>query len=334
MSIPQTAYPAPVNITRASHVVLTSQDLAASQTFYTDVVGLVVSARSDDALYLRGLEEACHHSLVLRRADGERQCARIGMRVFTDDELRAAADWFAATGCPTAWAEVPHQGLTLHATDPSGVPLELCATMPVTPRMITRFSQHRGGAAQRLDHYQILVPDVPRAMRFYMQAGFRLTEYIAPDSGDDVFGAFLQRKGNPHDIVFFKGPGPQLHHFAFTSPDTATMLHACDVAGELGWGETVERGPGRHGPGHALYTYFRDPDGHRVEIFNTHYQVMDSEIEPVRWDPADTGISTPWGLPARAAWFTEATPFVGTRVEPPATQRPPRSLERYLAGEA
>jgi catechol 2,3-dioxygenase len=314
-------------------VVLHVADLDASRTFYEQVIGLVLTEDSGDALYFRGIEEACHHSLVLRRKAGGPACARIGLRVYTDEDLEAAYRFFAEHGCAPAWVDVAHQGRTLHVTDPVGVPLEFCARMPVMPRMITRFETHRGGCAQRIDHYQLQTPHVRRALDFYMAMGFRLSEYIAPDD-QHLRGVFLQRKGNPHDIVFFKGPGPQLHHFAFTSPDAATMLHACDVAGELGWGETVERGPGRHGPGHALYTYFRDPDGHRVEIFNTHYQVMDSEIQPVRWDPSDTSISTPWGLPARAAWFTEATPFAGTPVERPETQRPPRSLERYLAGEA
>jgi catechol 2,3-dioxygenase len=332
MSLPTTAYPAPINITRTSHLVLTVRDLDASETFYTEVIGLVVSQRTTDTLYLRGVEEACHHSLVLRQSP-DPVCQRIGMRVFTDDDLKIAHDWFAAAGCAVAWVAADHQGSTLHVTDPAGIKLELCATMPVMPRMITRFSHHRGGVAQRLDHYQLLVPEVEPAARFYMQAGFHLTEYIAADAADaPLLGAFLQRKGNPHDIVLFHGPGPRLHHFAYTSPDTATMLHACDVAGELGFGTRVERGPGRHGPGHALYTYFRDPDGHRVEIFNTHYQTIDSEIPPVRWDPADTGISTPWGLPAREAWFVETTTFADTETVAPAMQKPPRSLERYLAG--
>ena len=119
-----------------------------------------------------------------------------------------------------------------------------------------------------------------------MSAGFRLSEYIMPKS-EELAGVFLQRKGNPHDIVFFKGPGPRLHHVAFTTPESISILRACDVAGTLGFGTGVERGPGRHGPGHALYVYFRDPDGHRVELFNTHYQMLDIETEPVRWDPAD-----------------------------------------------
>ncbi|XSC47418.1 GntR family transcriptional regulator [Bradyrhizobium sp. RDT10] len=119
-----------------------------------------------------------------------------------------------------------------------------------------------------------------------MAAGFRLSEYIAPSGTFDLRGVFLQRKGNPHDIVFFNGTGPRLHHFAFLAPEVHHLLHACDVAGELGFGTRVERGPGRHGPGHAMYVYMRDPDGHRVELFNTHYQIMDIENEPIGWDPS------------------------------------------------
>ena len=128
---------------------------------------------------------------------------------------------------------------------------------------------------------------------------------------------FLQRKGNPHDIVFFNGAGPRLHHFAFLAPEVHHLLHACDVAGQLGFGSGVERGPGRHGPGHAMFVYFRDPDGHRCELFNTHYQVMDIENEPVAWDPADHTVSFPWGLPAQRSWFEQATPFANTPVREP-----------------
>jgi hypothetical protein len=48
----------------------------------------------------------------------------------------------------------------------------------------------------------------------------------------------------------------------------------------------------RRPPQHA-YVYFRDPDGHRVELFNTHYQIMDIENEPVGWDPSDHTVSIP-----------------------------------------
>jgi catechol 2,3-dioxygenase len=150
----------------------------------------------------------------------------------------------------------------------------------------------------------------------------------------ELLGVFLQRKGNPHDIVLFNGVGPRLHHFAFLAPEIAHLLRACDIAGELGFGAQVERGPGRHGPGHAMYVYFRDPDGHRVELFNTHYQIMDIENEPVGWDPADPKISCPWGLPAQRTWFEQATDFVGTPTSQPARKPNPMTLETYLANKA
>ncbi|NSM98980.1 VOC family protein, partial [Serratia marcescens] len=103
--------------------------------------------------------------------------------------------------------------------DPAGTPLEFCATMPIEPRMITQFTRHAGGSALRLDHYQVLTPELRKACEFYTAAGFRLSEYIAPAGTFDLRGVFLQRKGNPHDIVFFNGAGPRLHHFAFLAPE-------------------------------------------------------------------------------------------------------------------
>lgn len=342
MQIPAPVYDPSFRITRTSHVVLTVRDLAESRRFYTEIAGLVVTEETTDTLYLRGIEEACHHSLVLKKGTTP-ECERIGMRVLTEGDLDGAKTFFEANGCPAKWVEVARQGRTLHVTDSVGTPLELCAQMPVVPRMLTKFSSWRGGAAQRIDHYQILVPEVAKACAFYVSAGFKLTEYIAPDvpggaSGADnapalfsPLGVFLARKGNPHDIVFFKGNGPRIHHFAFVVPEQHHLLTACDIAGELGYGYEVERGPGRHGPGHAMFVYIRDPDGHRIELFNTHYLVMDMECEPVRWDPAYT---LPWGLPAQRSWHEQATRFAGVepRALPPGPG--PLTLEAYLARKA
>ena len=333
MSLPVTNLDPAFRVTRASHVVLTVRDLAVSKRFYTEVLGLILSAEDHDALYLRGIEEACHHSVVLRQSAAP-ACVRIGMRMLTEADLEKGKAFFESNGCPAAWVEVPHQGRTLHVSDPVGTPLEFCATMPVMPRMITRFSAHKGGCGQRIDHYQILTPDVGKACTFYMEAGFRLSEYMAPKgtkSTNDLRGVFLQRKGNPHDIVFFNGAGPRLHHVAFLAPEVHHLLRACDTAGELGYGFEVERGPGRHGPGHAMYVYFRDPDGHRVELFNTHYQIMDIENEPVGWDPSDHTVSHPWGMPARQTWFHEATIFEGVPVREPVMKPSPMTLEKFLA---
>lgn len=322
----------PFNVTRASHVVLNVKDLAASKEFYTELVGLVVSDEDASAVYLRGLEERGHHSLVLRKS-AEQTCARIGMRVQTDDDIFRARDYFSAQGIESQWVDVPFQGPTLHVSDSLGVPLELCASMTACERLFKEYHQYRGACAQRLDHYQLQIPAVSQALAFYQPLGFRVSEYTfsnKEDGGQHLWGLWLQRKGNPHDIVFTQGLGPRLHHFAYTLPDTNDMIRACDIAGALGYAPQLERGPGRHGISGALFVYFRDPDGHRIELFNTHYQHID--LEPaLGWDLADPKRADQWGMPAQNKWFNEATEFESVTTSQPDIKIDPPTLERFLA---
>ncbi len=110
MSIPRAAYPAPFNMTRASHVVVTVKDTGASRAFYVDTLGFIVSDEDVNTLYLRGLEEVCHHSLVLKKTTEAPVCERVGMRVYTEDDLKKAKAYFENAGLPAKWVEVPHQG--------------------------------------------------------------------------------------------------------------------------------------------------------------------------------------------------------------------------------
>jgi catechol 2,3-dioxygenase len=329
--IPRPNYTPAFNVTRASHAVLTVKDLARSRAFYVDLLGFIVSDEDKDALYLRGVTEACHHSLVLKRTSEPPQCERVGMRVFTEEDLEKAKAYFEQRGLPAAYVERPYQAKTLHVADPLGTPLEFCARMDVKPRLVVSFADHKGAVPQRLDHFQVVVPDVQSQCAFYMDMGFRLSEYIAPDGKDELLFVFLQRKGNPHDIVFGTGTGPRFHHVAFSIPESYQFFYVCDLAADMGFADNIEYGPGRHGPGHALFVYLRDPDGHRVELFNTHYQVMDIENEPLRWD-ASYAAKRRWQLPPRRQWHTEASRFPGVEPRQPARAGDPLTLEKYLAG--
>ena len=250
MSIPKPVYNPPFNVTRASHSVLTVKDLAVSRNFYVDLLGFIVSDEDKDTIYLRGVAEACHHSLVLKRARGEPQAERVGMRVFTEEDLEKAKAFFEKAGLPAQWVEVPYQGRTLHVCDPSGAPIEFCATMDLKPRLVVAFEHHRGAVPQRLDHFQLLVPDVQKACEFWMSMGFRLSEYISPDGTEDLLFVFLQRKGNPHDIVFAPGTGPRLHHAAFGIPESYHFFYVCDLAANMGFAANIEyrAGPPRTRP--------------------------------------------------------------------------------------
>ncbi len=319
------------NITRASHVVLTARNLDASAHFYTEVIGLVLTERNEDTLYFRGLEEAAHHSLVIKRTDGAPQVERIGLRVMDDSDIDKAAAYLQSRGIATIEPDVAFQGRTLHFTDPVGNLMELCASMDVVDRRMQEFHTFRSGQPQRIDHYQLVTHDVQTVTDFYSDLGFRLAEYTATDGTEELWGTWLEVKGNTHDIVFTNGQGPRLHHFAYTVPDASCLIHAADVAGSLGFGDEIDRGPGRHGLSNALFLYLRDPDGHRVELFNTHYQFIDLETDPIRWDTSDRRRAQQWGMPASERWWFEATEFPGQAVQKPLLQAAPITLESYLS---
>jgi catechol 2,3-dioxygenase len=310
----------PFRITRMSHVRMTVADLDASCAFYEALAGFRVSHRDDAAAHLRGVEESAHHSLVLRRAGGAPSCDAIGFRVFEDRDLDAARAWFDARGEATEWLDRTGQGRTLLVRHASGIPFELVASMQLMPRALTDYPSHQGGRALRLDHVQAIVPDVGATGDRFLDLGFRASEAILQPDGRRI-GLFLHRKNNPHDLVLAMGAGPRLHHFAFVTPDLQSMFRACDTAGSLGFGPEVERGPGRHGPGNSAFVYFRDPDGHRLELILPPMQYMDAEEETRTWSAAEKHQIVPWGAPAPQRWREEATPFTACRCRPMATSR-------------
>ncbi len=318
MPVPTHIFDPPFNIVRASHIVLEAADLAASRAFYEDVVGLRVTDADADAVYLRGVEESQHHSLVLRRASGA-ACRRIGFRVGHEADLDKAAAFFAAQGLPHAFVEAPFQGRTLHANDPSGMPLEFIATMDKRGSDLRNYAAYKGVRPQRLDHFNVFAPELQQSLDFYAALGFRLTEYAEEDGPNGRIAAgWMHRKGNVHDLAFTNGRGPRLHHFCYWTPTALDIIHLCDVMATSGYLPNMERGPGRHGISNAFFLYVRDPDGHRLELYTSDYQTMDPDHEPLRWSLRDPRRQTLWGAPAPKSWFEEGSAFAGQPVRDPA----------------
>src|ERR1700693_6037311 len=113
----------PFNVVRASHVEFGVRDLAKSRAFYVDCLGYLVTDESKDALYLRGVEERNHHSIVLSKADDA--CVNAaGFKLASEEDLARAAFYFTRKGLPTSFPDVPYQGRTLRTVDPLGMPLD------------------------------------------------------------------------------------------------------------------------------------------------------------------------------------------------------------------
>lgn len=313
----------PFNIVRVSHAELGVADLAKSRAFYVDCLGYIVSDEDKDSLYLRGVEERNHHSVVLRKSDDIASLA-IGFKVAAEEDLDKAAEWLAAQKLPVSWPNVPFQGRTLRFRDPVGMPVDLYYKMDRVPSMLQKYAAYKGARIQRIDHLNCFTPDVQASYDFYTKLGFRLTETTETE-GDDpkLWAVWMQRRGSTHDLAFTNGKGPRLHHIGVWNSNALDILHICDVMATSGYLANMERGPGRHGIANAFFLYVRDPDGHRLEPFTSDYLTVDTDHEPIRWKLDDPQRQTLWGHPAPKSWFEEGTPFVGVPVrEPVLAARP------------
>jgi catechol 2,3-dioxygenase len=312
MPVPKHIFDPPFNIVRCSHVTLGVTDLVRSRAFYADTLGLHVEDEARDALYLRGVEERQHHSLVLRKSASPR-AHHLGFKVASEEDLDKAAHHFKVKGLPHAFVERPFQGRTLTATDPVGLPLEFYFKMETRERLLQQYGHYKGVHPQRLDHFNVFAPDVQGSIDFYAALGFRLTEYAEqePADGGRIAAAWMHRKGNVHDLAFTNGRGPRLHHLCYWSPTALHIIHLCDLMATTGYLANMERGPGRHGISNAFFLYVRCPDGHRTEIYTSDYQTMDPDHEPIRWSLRDPRRQTLWGSPAPKSWFEEGSAFEG-----------------------
>ena len=308
----------PFNVIRASHVALGVRDLAKSRAFYVDCLGYLVTAEDNGALYLRGIEERNHHSLVLTLAGAPRVDA-IGFKLASEEDIDRAAAYFARKGLPTSFPDVPYQGRTLRTLDAVGMPIDFYARMDQTESMLRKYALHRGARIQRIDHINCFTPDVQASYEFYNDIGFKLTEYTETDDANDpkLWAVWMHRKGNVHDLAFTNGRGPRLHHIGVWTAGPLDILNICDVMASSGFLPNMERGPGRHGISNAFFLYVRDPDGHRVELFTSDYLTADPDLEPLRWSLQDPQRQTLWGHPAPKSWFEEGSTFVDVALREP-----------------
>ena len=151
-----------------------------------------------------------------------------------------------------------------------------------------------------------------------MDLGFRISDYLYVEGSEHVVGTFLHRKNNPWDIVLLTRSGPRFHHGGYVVEAVEDIVRACDVAGNLGFADRIEHGPGRHGHQHSYYLYLRDPDGHRTELLLPGIQVIDIDDEPVCCPVKPEGELEPVGTAGAAKLGRGGDEFRRRRSQAPA----------------
>jgi catechol-2,3-dioxygenase len=269
-----------IRVKKIAHAAYDVPDLDSQVEYYTDVLGLTVTGKDKDAVYLASTVD--HHSVVVRKG-AQAQCVRVGFQIGPDDDLNAFEKQVQGHGVKTQRKKDPEPTISdmLVFEDPKGTVMEVF--------------KRDAFAAQRFPN------KVKHVTKFYCDVlGFRESDWMAD------FFSFL-RCGPDHHTINLMGTGSNRHfHTAFELRDWSHLQTACDYLSLNGY--KLLWGPGRHGIGHNLFAYHRSPAGLITETF-AELDRMNEDLgyfEPRPWHrdnpqrpkvwPKDPAASNLWGI--------------------------------------
>jgi catechol 2,3-dioxygenase len=284
-------------IAHLAHVEVLSPKPDDSLRFYTEVLGLEISQREGQSVYLRGWGEWDHHSLVLTEAE-EPGLRHLAWRMLSPEHLEQAVVRVRDAGAQGDWIEGSighgpafsflgpggHRHELIWETDRYMAPPELASAYPNRPQAY----RPRGIAARQIDHVTVMTADPLADAYWYRDTlGYTFTEYTVLDEADIPVFSMLTNNEKSHDlglIIDQSGVPGRLHHVSYWVDSRDELLRAADIF--MGSGVGVEFGPGRHGMGEQDYVYTREPGGVRVEINTGGYRLYRPDWETLKWTPA------------------------------------------------
>ena len=197
---------------KISHAAYETPDLVQQTEYYTEVIGLTVVDKGQDAVYLASTVD--HHSVVLRQGS-EARCTHIGFQLAPDADLAAFRGQVEEHGVRVEQRSdaQPGIGTLLTFPDSKGTLMEVFQTREPVHRPFST----KGVVPHKLGHIAFHCSDVQRDTKWYCDVlGFRVSDWM----GD--FFSFL-RCGHDHHTINLVGTGQDGHfHTAFELRDWAT----------------------------------------------------------------------------------------------------------------
>ncbi|MEM3347393.1 MAG: 3,4-dihydroxyphenylacetate 2,3-dioxygenase [Metallosphaera sp.] len=291
-----------LNVLRLSHLCVRVTNLEAAEEFYVNVLGFSLTEKDGDHLYLKGIEEGQHHSLVLKKASSPGLCY-VGFRVrnVEDVKLLDRVQKFNEKGVNEAYL----------TQSPNGIPLLFYEEMEYVGDVRLKFNLHKGSSPVRLAHVNFMVKNLEKEERFFKEQGFVETERFLNKDGKKTV-TWLTKRGNSHEVALAESEKnvPGFHHETYYVHDLRDVVRVADLLSSLGYWDSIERGPGRHGASEGYYIYIRDLDKNRLEFFNSDYEVLDlDKWRPVVWTQEQYRFRSDfWGRPIPESWHNEWMP--------------------------
>ena len=308
-----------MSIVHLGHAELLVPDLEASATFFTELLGLQVTERDDERVFLRAWQDWDHHTLQLTKAP-EPGLAHLGWRVKTKEDAEELRGKIEAAGCSThdsPAADNPGHGDSIKFTTPGGLPFEVywdVEYFQAEGDQVSRMASHpsripaRGAAPRRFDHVTFIADDVVAEQEFLTDVlGIRHNYFVFGPDGQR-WGSWLSCNNVSHETAVTRNAmqdGGKLHHVAYYADTVDEVLRTATLLVDHGY--ELEWGPGKHGTSGATFLYFKEPSGNRVEVWTGGMLIFDPDWKAIEWAPEIGHLgNSMWGTPLPES-FREGT---------------------------
>jgi len=288
-----------IGVKRLGHATFATPDLERQIDYYMQIIGLVLAQRESGRAFLA--TKLGELAVVLEKGS-QPCCAKLAFQIAPETEFADIRRALEHEGVHCQPCSDPSPGIrkTMAFADPKGTIIELFTSSTAIGQ-----SDWSGGIGPlKLGHVAFCVADPQAMAKFYRDVlGFRVSDWI-----EDWF-VFMRCGPDHHTVNFVRSRTTKMHHIAFELKDWAHVQVACDFLGQrnipLIWG------PGRHGPGHNIYTYHRNPDDQIVELFTELDKMLDESLgyfDPRPWHRDHPQVPKVWSGPVRDMWGPPPSP--------------------------
>jgi len=296
-----------------------------SVAFFHDLLGMEISRREGQSVYLRAYEDFYQYTLKLTEA-AQPGLEEVTWRASSPEALERRVKAIEAAGLGMGWTDQDYaQGRAYKFCTPDGHRMKVLweldyfdAPPDLKSKLRNRPSKRplRGVPVRRIDHVNLMVSDVVKNTDFMLDVlGFKLREQKIGEGGA-VVGSWLSVSALVHELALMRdatGARGRFHHVAYWYGAPQHLLDIADIFAERD--VRIESGPAKHGTTQAYFLYCFEPGGNRVELFgDTGYLIFDPDWQTVVWNVAnevDLEKSSIWfGGQLAKSFYRYGTPVV------------------------
>lgn len=264
----------PHYLSQLAHIEVYTPNLEESVKFFIEIVGLDVTGREENSVYLRAWGDYFHHTLKLtyRATNG---MGHLGWRADSPEALNDAVKYLKKTGVGIGWVEGDAgHGKAYRFKSPDGHIHEifwdvvwLRETGEKGSTFADRYASNRrmGVNPRRFDHITYMVSKGKYAdeKAFWKGMGLKNPDEIRMTDEMPAIGGLWTIGNLSHDIAVFTDPNIEpnqgvLNHVCFNFDSREEVLLALDFFVEKGF-KSVMGAPTRHKADEGFFIYIIDP---------------------------------------------------------------------------